>query len=129
MELTDIPEADCKRHLVSLCTPRSRILRKSRKVLPFSTYHVGASPDHGCVSQGKDVQPNDEFQFNAKFTSKLRRVKVPLISNKSTRTTSKSTAGDTGGTKSGGQRSEGASRNAGGIGGVSDAVEESRRHL
>jgi len=32
LDATSIPEADCRRHLVSLCTPRSRILLKSRKV-------------------------------------------------------------------------------------------------
>jgi len=77
-------------------------------------------------AQGKDVQPPDEFQFNARFTSKLRRVKVPLISNKSRRTAvggaDTSRAGDTGGTLSkGGARGD--------LGGVTEAVNESRRHL
>lgn len=32
LEATHIPEPDCRRHLVSLCTRRSRILLKTRKV-------------------------------------------------------------------------------------------------
>ena len=87
---------------------------------------------------------DDEFCFNDRFASKLRRVKVPLISNKSKAGrvaapggASAGPAGDTGGTRSGsggtgagGLGAQGAGAGGGtGVGGVSDAVEESRRHL
>lgn len=59
---TQIPERELKRHLVSLCTPKHRILRKS--------------------SKGKGVSNDDSFSFNPDYSSKLKRVKVPLVSMK-----------------------------------------------
>ena len=59
-----IPANDLKRHLVSLCTPKHRILRKA--------------------SKGKGIEDGDTFTFNRDYTSKLRRVKVPLVSAKET---------------------------------------------
>jgi cullin 3 len=55
-----IPEAELRRHLISLCTPKHRILKKS--------------------SKGKGVADDDIFSFNDDFTSKLKRVRVPLVS-------------------------------------------------
>jgi cullin 3 len=59
-----IPRDELKRHLVSLCTPKHRILKK--------------------VSKGKGIEDGDSFTFNAEYTSKLKRVKIPLVSAKET---------------------------------------------
>eukprot|EP00753_Platysulcus_tardus_P005775 PLAT13692.1.p1 GENE.PLAT13692.1~~PLAT13692.1.p1 ORF type:complete len:740 (+),score=386.09 PLAT13692.1:52-2271(+) len=59
-ERTGIPEPDLSRHLVSLCTPKARILRKSAKGMSF--------------------KPEDTFKINSAFHSRLYRVKVPLVS-------------------------------------------------
>jgi len=61
-ERTAIPETELRRHLLSLCTPKFRILTKLSKV--------------------KGITDDDSFTFNAAYTSKLRRVKIPLISSK-----------------------------------------------
>lgn len=59
---TEIPEMEFKRHLLSLCTPKLKILRKH--------------------SKGKGIEADDQFSFNEEFTSKFKRIKVPLISPK-----------------------------------------------
>jgi len=87
-EATNIPDAELRRHLISLCTPKHRILKKA--------------------SKGKTIVDNDSFTFNGDFTSKLKRVKVPLVSMKET-----ATSGDAGGNSKA----------------VPKAVEEDRRHL
>jgi len=51
-----------KRHLLSLCTPKMKILNKQ--------------------SKGKGVLDNDVFTYNDEFTSKFKHLKVPLISIK-----------------------------------------------
>jgi len=61
-ELCDLPEIEFRRHLLSLCTPKLKILKKS----PAS----------------KGIQDDDTFTFNDEFTSKFKRIKVPLISIK-----------------------------------------------
>lgn len=61
---TGIPDAELRRHLISLTTPRHRILVKARK--------------------GKDIDSDDTFEFNEAFTSKLLKVKVPLVSSRTT---------------------------------------------
>lgn len=58
-EATQIVEHELRRHLLSLCTPKVRILNKS--------------------SKDKDILDTDSFSFNEEFTSKYRRLKVPLI--------------------------------------------------
>ena len=58
-DATEIPEVELRRHLLSLCTPKLRILIKDSKT--------------------KHINPNDVFTFNAEFTSKFRKIKVPLI--------------------------------------------------
>ena len=58
-DATEIPEDELRRHLLSLCTPKLRILIKDSKT--------------------KHINPNDVFTFNADFTSKFRKIKVPLI--------------------------------------------------
>lgn len=58
---TLIPEDELRRHLVSLCTPKHRILRKG--------------------SKGKGISGDDDtFTYNADFTSKMTRVKIPMVS-------------------------------------------------
>ena len=57
-----IPEVEMRRHLLSLCTPRLRILRKA--------------------SKGKGISDDDSFTVNTEFTHKMRRINVPLISPK-----------------------------------------------
>ncbi len=60
--LGDIPESELRRHLLSLCTPKLRILKKS--------------------SIGKGIEDDDVITFNNDFQSKFKRIKVPLISLK-----------------------------------------------
>ncbi|GMI09838.1 hypothetical protein TrRE_jg4936 [Triparma retinervis] len=55
---TGIPESELKRHLISLCTPKHRILKKA--------------------SKGKSISADDSFVFNSEFSSKYKRIKVPL---------------------------------------------------
>ena len=55
-------EVELRRHLLSLCTSKIRILKKS--------------------SKGKSIEDDDVFTFNDEFSSKFKRIKVPLISAK-----------------------------------------------
>jgi len=55
-------EVELKRHLLSLCTPKAKILLKS--------------------SKGKAMGNDDIFTVNDGFESKYRRIKVPLIATK-----------------------------------------------
>lgn len=59
---TNIPEMELRRHLLSLCTPKLQILKK--------------------VSKGKGIEDDDICTFNSEFTSKFKRIKVPLVSAK-----------------------------------------------
>ncbi len=61
-DATKIPHNDLKRHLISLCTPKYRILLKR--------------------SKGKGFSSNDKLRVNNSFASKLRRVRVPLVAMK-----------------------------------------------
>ncbi|KAL7554184.1 hypothetical protein ACHAWF_017590, partial [Thalassiosira exigua] len=120
-EETQIPEDELRRHLVSLCTPKHRILRKG--------------------SKGKGIAGDDDtFAYNADYSSKMTRVRVPMVSMRDA-------TGGTGGTAAAagaGGGAEGAAAAAGavaaagraGSGGLVDgspavpaAVEEDRRHL
>ena len=56
------PEVELRRHLLSLCTPKLKILSKESK----------------C----KGIVDGDIFTFNESFTSKYKRIKIPLISSK-----------------------------------------------
>nr|CCA18689.1 Cullin family protein putative [Albugo laibachii Nc14] len=64
LERTQIQEHELKRHLISLCTPKFRILLKS--------------------SKGKRIDTDDVFTLNDAYQSKLHRVRIPLISQKET---------------------------------------------
>ncbi|RYG70266.1 hypothetical protein EON64_00630 [archaeon] len=59
---TEIPDLELRQHLLSLCTPKIKILAKA--------------------SKGKGIEGNDTFSVNGDFTSKFKRIKVPLISMK-----------------------------------------------
>ncbi|KAL3815950.1 hypothetical protein ACHAXA_003571 [Cyclostephanos tholiformis] len=117
---TQIPEEELRRHLVSLCTPKHRILRKG--------------------SKGKGISGDDDtFTYNSEFTSKMTRVKIPLVSMRDAAP----------GSAIGGVAAEGFAGAGGGVGGpdtgpsssnragglvdgsssVPVAVEEDRRHL
>lgn len=61
-EEVKIPENELRRHLISLCTPKFKILKKS--------------------SKGKGIGEGELFTFNSEYTSKLRRVRIPLVSMK-----------------------------------------------
>ncbi|ETW10182.1 hypothetical protein H310_00552 [Aphanomyces invadans] len=61
-EKTGINRADLKRHLISLCTPKFRIVLKS--------------------SKGKTIEDDDEFTINHEYKSKLHKVRIPLVSIK-----------------------------------------------
>eukprot|EP01041_Mallomonas_annulata_P007028 gene7028-14297_t len=58
---TQIIDSELRRHLLSLCTPKIRILKKSTK--------------------NKGIADDETFTFNEEFSSKYRRVKIPLISS------------------------------------------------
>lgn len=102
---THIPDAELRRHLISLCTPRNKILKKS--------------------SKGKDVTSDeDTFSFNANYTSKLKKVRILLIKETSI------TRGDSGGPGRGAAAGVGSAAPSSLVdGSVPLAVEEDRRHL
>jgi cullin 3 len=103
---TAIPDQELRRHLISLCTPKHRILRKG--------------------SKGKAItSDSDTFTFNADFTSKMRRVRVPLVSMKETATGGSAGAPGAAGTVG----ADGAAAADGSGGAVPANVEEDRRHL
>ena len=94
-EATRIPDMELRRHLISLCTPKHRILRKG--------------------SRGKSISSdNDTFTFNKEYKSKLKRVKIPLVSMKFLQD---------------GQSGTGQDAKSGEDNEVPEPVEESRRHL
>ncbi|KAG6584619.1 putative Cullin family protein [Phytophthora cinnamomi] len=65
VERTRIDVKDLKRHLISLCTPKYKILIKS--------------------SKGKRIDEEaDTFSINDAYKSKLHRVRIPLVSQKET---------------------------------------------
>ncbi len=60
---TNIPDMELRRHLISLCTPKHRILRKG--------------------SKGKHISGDDDtFTLNNSYKSQFKRVKIPLVSMK-----------------------------------------------
>ena len=107
-EETQIPEDELRRHLVSLCTPKHRILRKG--------------------SKGKAISGDDDtFTYNADYTSKMTRVKVPMVSMRDATAGSNLEGAAAGGTST----SAGAAAPplVDGSAAVPVAVEEDRRHL
>ncbi|GMH64531.1 hypothetical protein TrST_g105 [Triparma strigata] len=55
-QISGIPDNELRRHLISLCTPKHKILKKA--------------------SKGKAISDDDSFTVNSGFTSKLKRVKA-----------------------------------------------------
>mmetsp|Transcript_12615 Transcript_12615/g.27405 ORF Transcript_12615/g.27405 Transcript_12615/m.27405 type:complete len:629 (-) Transcript_12615:200-2086(-) len=114
---THIPEDELRRHLVSLCTPKHRILRKG--------------------SKGKGISGDDDtFTYNAEYTSKMTRVKIPMVSMRDATGSATGTAatsganGIDGGAAAMGGAGAAASRGlVDGSSTVPIAVEEDRRHL
>ena len=103
---THIPDQELRRHLISLCTPKNRILKKGSK-------GRGISSD------------NDTFTYNHDYSSKLKRVRIPLVKETSMTSRSDSAAAAAGGDSAAGQA---AKPNPFG-GSVPVSVEEDRRHL
>jgi len=110
--MTHIPDTELRRQLISLCTPRNRILRKGSK-------------GRGITSD------DDKFSFNPDYTSKLKRVRIPLVKETSIAGPNTGNDGQHGAGGNGTTGAGGASAaTAGGIdGSVPVAVEEDRRHL
>lgn len=102
---TNIPEDELRRHLVSLCTSKHRLLRKGSKI-------KGISGD------------TDTFTYNGDYTCKMKRVKVPLVTMRD------ATSGPPGAP---GKRSAAEEALLGGLvdgsSNVPVSVEEDRRHL
>jgi cullin 3 len=96
---TQIPDMELRRHLISLCTPKHRILKKG--------------------SKGRGISSDDDmFTFNPDYTSKLKRVRIPLVKESSV-------------TKSGDGGAEGGASaiQSAADGSIPLPVEEDRRHL
>jgi cullin 3 len=117
---THIPDQELRRHLISLCTPKNRILKKGSKGRGITTDH-------------------DTFTFNADYTSKLKRVRISLVKDSSI---SRSPGDEAGGGSAPGPTSANGEDGAPIPGGVSStagktmidgsipvSVEEDRRHL
>ena len=96
---THIPDQELRRHLISLCTPKNRILKKG--------------------SKGKGITSDDDtFAFNKDYTSKLKRVRIPLVKETSIASKNDSTTA-----------TESSAVPVTIAGTVPVAVEEDRRHL
>mmetsp|Transcript_25837 Transcript_25837/g.48921 ORF Transcript_25837/g.48921 Transcript_25837/m.48921 type:complete len:768 (-) Transcript_25837:70-2373(-) len=102
---THIPDTELRRHLISLCTPKNKILKKG--------------------SKGKGITSDDDtFTFNTNYTSKLKRVRIFLVKETSI------ARGESGGAVRVGSDGSAAAASSGLINGaVPVAVEEDRRHL
>eukprot|EP00456_Euglypha_rotunda_P000958 TRINITY_DN10166_c0_g1_i3.p1 TRINITY_DN10166_c0_g1~~TRINITY_DN10166_c0_g1_i3.p1 ORF type:complete len:346 (+),score=37.27 TRINITY_DN10166_c0_g1_i3:149-1039(+) len=61
---TNIPDSELERHLLSLAHPKVRVLRKTPNNKTIGSEHV--------------------FAWNTQYTSKLKRIKIPLLSAKAT---------------------------------------------
>lgn len=115
---TQIPDSELRRHLISLCTPKHRILRKGNK--------------------GRGITSDDDvFSFNYDYTSKLKRVRIPLVKEASVTARG---PGDEGGANAAGGGSDAMGNTANGVasasaeasaidGSIPAPVEEDRRHL
>jgi cullin 3 len=111
---THIPDLELRRQLISLCTPRNKILKKG--------------------SKGKGITSDDDtFTFNADYTSKLKRVRIPLVKETSLGSLAKPGDAASGAAGGGGASVANAAGAASATtlvdGSVPVAVEEDRRHL
>ena len=109
-----IPDQELRRHLISLCTPKNRILKK-------------ASKGRGITSD------DDKFTYNADYSSKLKRVRIPLVKEISLSNDGTAQSGTVNDEAGGMAGSSGTSSNAAVAamvdGSVPVTVEEDRRHL
>lgn len=88
---TRIPVEDFNRHLTSLLMPKCRILlrRSARKTKAKAKAAGEDDGEDSGVGKAKTkekrgqpaVESGDAFRVNAKFKSKLLRVRVPLLSS------------------------------------------------
>jgi len=102
---TQIPDSELRRHLVSLCTPKHRILRKG--------------------SRGRGITSDDDtFTYNPDYGSKLKRIRIPLVKE-----TSVSKDGGDGGIDTVACGGNGLATALTVDGSVPLKVEEDRRHL
>jgi len=107
---THCPDSELRRQLISLCTNRNRILKKG--------------------SKGKGITSDDDtFTFNPDYTSKLKRVRIPLVKESSIQP-------DSSRQQKGGTNAIGGAASAAGDaaktavdGTIPLVVEEDRRHL
>jgi cullin 3 len=100
--MTHIPDLELRRHLISLCTPKHRILRKG--------------------SRGKGITSDaDSFTFNPDYTSKLKKVRIPLVKESSVVKAGDAASGPAG--------SNASAATSAVDGSVPLPVEEDRRHL
>ena len=100
--MTHIPDSELRRQLISLCTPRNKILIKG--------------------SKGKGITSDDDtFTYNREYTSKMKKVRISLVKE-----TSMGPREGAAGAAQGGEAGpvEGAID-----GSVPASVEEDRRHL
>jgi cullin 3 len=105
MEATSIPDLQLRRHLISLSTPKHRILRKG--------------------SKGKGFSGDDEtFTFNDEYKSNMRRVKIPLVNLKEALNTVAKTSGANANGDTGDNKNIDSTN-----GELPLLVEEERRHL
>lgn len=114
--MTHIPDLELRRQLISLCTPRNRILKKG--------------------SKGKGITSDDDtFTYNVDYTSKLKRVRIPLVKETSLGGPAKPGDPSAAGAAAGaGMLTDGAGGSGAAAttlvdGSVPVAVEEDRRHL
>uniref|UniRef100_A0A6U4JV64 Cullin family profile domain-containing protein n=1 Tax=Phaeomonas parva TaxID=124430 RepID=A0A6U4JV64_9STRA len=106
---TGIPDAELRRHLISLSTPKHRILKREK---PSAGAAAGGGDNAANPNpKGSGKEKNEIFRFNEAYTSRHKRVRVPLVSIKG------SAPGD----------GAGAADKAGG--GLPDYVESRRKHL
>jgi cullin 3 len=126
-----IPEDELRRNLLSLCNPKIKILNKQSGKATASA-GAGSSTTAAALPPSlasKDIEEDDVFSVNEAFTSKLLRIKVPLISMKSAQAAQQAAA------KAKGGAAGGASAGAGGAASTEDAeevmsnVEEGRKAL
>ncbi|CAB9522036.1 Cullin-3 [Seminavis robusta] len=104
---THIPDMELRRHLISLCTPKHRVLRKG--------------------SKGRGITSDDDtFSFNEDFSSKLKRVRIPLVKESSV---VRADAAGGNPAVAGVAVAAAAAANSGIDGSIPLPVEEDRRHL
>jgi cullin 3 len=110
---------ELKRHVMSLLNPKCRVLLKR------ASSAAGTSRGDG-VAASVDLDDSDVLLVNADFSSKMVKVKIPLISMKSALSVSASVSGKV---LSGGSAAVVGEADRDGAGDVPSQVEEARKHL